>query len=142
MAGVLMMVGGAIVNAVAFTGSNFLFSSIASKRIDQERKRHDLALERLSGAKLRYEKERTKYLDFLNERIQQEKQSKETFHNVDAALRVYNTITEENEVLPVYLQHEPKLSDFYVPSDDQQIREFVWIMVGTVVVGYLVYKYA
>ena len=48
----------------------------------------------------------------------------------------------EDEKMLLYLQHEPKLSNFYTPSDDQQVREFVWIMAGTIVVGYLVYKYA
>ena len=141
MAGIAMMVGGAIVNALAFTGSNFLFSSLAGKRVDEERRRHDLALEQLSQAKMRWEQERTKYLDFLNQRIQQERKSKETFRNVDNALRMYNEVTQENEVVPTYLQHEPKLSDFYTPSDDQQVREFIFILLGTAAVGYIVYRY-
>jgi hypothetical protein len=41
MATIAMMVGGAIVNAVAFSGSNWLFSSLKSKQIDEERLRHD-----------------------------------------------------------------------------------------------------
>ena len=53
---------------------------------------------------------------------------------------MYNQITQENEKLPIYLQHEPKPSDFYVPSDDQKVREFFWIIAGTAVVGYIVYK--
>ena len=79
MAGVSMMVGGAIVNALAFTGSNFLFSSIAGKWVDEKWKHNDLALEQLSQAKLWWEEEQTKCLDFLNQRIQEERQSKETF---------------------------------------------------------------
>ena len=40
MAAIGMMVGGALVNALAFTGSNYLFSSLSSS---EERKRHNLA---------------------------------------------------------------------------------------------------
>ena len=39
-----MVVGSALVNALAFSGSNHLFSSLSSS---EERKRHDLALETL-----------------------------------------------------------------------------------------------
>ena len=42
----------------------------------------------------------------------------------------------------MYLQHEPQLSESYVPCDDQQVREFAWIMAGTVLMGYLLYKYS
>ena len=83
MASVFMMVGSAIVNALAFTGSSFLFSDIACKRIDEERKRHDLALEHLSQEKLHCEQARTEYLDYLNQRIQQERKAQQTFINVD-----------------------------------------------------------
>ena len=46
-----MMVGGALVNVLAFTDSNFLFGQLSKDRIDAERKRHDLALEQLARAK-------------------------------------------------------------------------------------------
>ena len=41
MASLMMMVGGAVVNALAFSGSNYLFSKMHS---DEERKRHDKAI--------------------------------------------------------------------------------------------------
>ena len=41
---VAMMVGGAVVNAFAFSGSNYLFSHMGSNS-DEERKRHDKAME-------------------------------------------------------------------------------------------------
>lgn len=137
MAGIAMMIGGAVVNALAFTGSNFLFSGLANKRIDEERKRHDLALEKLTQAKQEWEQQRVKYLDYLNQRMLQQKLSEKTFANVDEALREYNEITGENYALPP----EPKLSDFYTPSDDQQIRELTWVLAGTAIVGYAVYKF-
>ena len=47
---VAMMVGGAIMNAFAFTGSNFLFSMLRDPGADEERKRHDQAIEQLQSA--------------------------------------------------------------------------------------------
>lgn len=134
-----MMVGGAVVNALAFTGSNFLFSSISKQQIDKERKRHDLALEKLARAKEDWEQQRVKYLDYLNKRMMQQKLSEKTFSNVNEALRVYSEVTGENYDLK--LPPKPKLSDFYTPSDDQQIRELVWILGGTAAVGFFIYRY-
>ena len=46
MASVLCIVGGAVVNALAFSGTNFIFSRLTDHGAE-ERKRHDLALEKL-----------------------------------------------------------------------------------------------
>ena len=42
MASIAMMIGGAITNALAFSGSSFLFNQMSGSA---ERKRHNLALE-------------------------------------------------------------------------------------------------
>ena len=42
MVSIAMMVGGALVNALAFTGSNFLFGQLTKDHIDAEQKQHDL----------------------------------------------------------------------------------------------------
>ena len=47
MASIGFLIGGAMINALAFSGSNFLFSSLSKKSIDRERKRHDKAIEDL-----------------------------------------------------------------------------------------------
>ena len=39
MASIGFIIGGALVNALAFTGSNYLFSSLSKGSIDKERKR-------------------------------------------------------------------------------------------------------
>ena len=43
MASTGFLIGGALVNALAFTGSSYLFSSLSKESIDKERKRHDKA---------------------------------------------------------------------------------------------------
>ena len=50
MTSLLFTIGGALVNALAFSGTNFVFSKLADQG-DEERKRHDLALERLQRAR-------------------------------------------------------------------------------------------
>ena len=47
MACIGFLIGGAPINALAFSGSNFLFSSLSKESIEKERKRHDKAIEDL-----------------------------------------------------------------------------------------------
>ena len=49
MASVAMLIGGALANALAFTGSSYLFHRLSKDSIDAERKRHDLAIEKLQA---------------------------------------------------------------------------------------------
>ena len=51
MASVAMLIGGALVNALAFTGSSYLFHRLSADNIDAERKRHDAAIEALQAPK-------------------------------------------------------------------------------------------
>ena len=53
---VAMMVGGALVNALAFSGSNYLFSKMGSDDADAERQRHDKAVEQLEAAQAEWNK--------------------------------------------------------------------------------------
>ena len=50
MASVAMLIGGALANALAFTGSRYLFHRLSKDSIDKERKRHDVAIEQLQAA--------------------------------------------------------------------------------------------
>ena len=66
---VAMMVGGAVVNALAFSGSNDLFSQMGkSDDADKEREKHDKAEEQLEAAQDAWNRKRMERLDFLNER--------------------------------------------------------------------------
>ena len=42
-----MLVGGALVNALAFSGTNHLFTILKNSGVAEERKRHDTAVEHL-----------------------------------------------------------------------------------------------
>ena len=70
MASLLFTIGGAVVNALAFSGTNFVFSRLTDHG-EEERKRHDLALERLQRARDEWNKDRMKRLDFINKRLRE-----------------------------------------------------------------------
>ena len=119
---VAMMVGGALVNALAFSGSNYLFSKMGSHS-DEERERHDKAVEQLEAAQVAWNKKRTERLDFINEQMQKEHHAEQTFDDVDQAMKQYYYVTgKQLDPLPP----KPELSDFYTPSPDQQNREIAF----------------
>ena len=62
-----MLVGGAMVNALVFSGSNWLFSMLRSSGLDEERKRHDKAVEQLQAAQAEWSQKRTERLDWISE---------------------------------------------------------------------------
>ena len=70
MASVLFTIGGAVLNALAFSGTNFVFSRLTDHGAE-ERKRHDLALEKLQRAKYDGNRDRMKRLDFMNKRLRE-----------------------------------------------------------------------
>ena len=56
MASIRFLIGGALVNALAFIGSNYLFSSLSKDSIDKEQKRHDKAIEDSQRAQIEWAK--------------------------------------------------------------------------------------
>ena len=70
MASLLFTVGGAMVNVLAFSGTNFVFRRLTDHS-EEERKRHDLALEKHQRARDKWNEDRMKRLDFLNKRLRE-----------------------------------------------------------------------
>ena len=54
MVSVVMLIGGALANALAFTGSSYLFHRLSADNIDTERKRHDVAIKALQKAQIEW----------------------------------------------------------------------------------------
>ena len=133
---VAMMIGGAVTNALAFTGGNYLFSHLG-KDSDEERKRHDKAMEQLEAAQAKWSKERTQRLDFINEQLQKEHHAEQEFSDVDTAIKQYYYITGKE--LPE-LEPEPTLSDFYTPSEDQKNREIAFVVGGMALTGFVAWN--
>ena len=133
---VAMMIGGAVTNALAFTGGNYLFSHLG-KDSDEERKRHDKAMEQLEAAQAKWSKERTQRLDFINEQLQKEHHAEQEFSDVDTAMKQYYYITNK-QLTP--LSPKPTLSDFYTPSEDQKKREISFIIGGMALTGFVAWN--
>ena len=85
MASLLFTVGGAVVNALAFSDTNFFFSSLTDHGAE-ERKRHDFALEKLQREREECNRDRMKRLDFINKRLREENEAKIYINNVDDAM--------------------------------------------------------
>ena len=49
-----MLIGGALANALAFTGSSYLFHRLSADNIDAERKRHNAAIEALQKGQVEW----------------------------------------------------------------------------------------
>jgi hypothetical protein len=118
MATAAMVIGGAVVNALAFSGSNYLFSKLSS---DEERKRHDKALEDLTKARDEYEKKRLALIDYANNKVMEERKASKNFADSEEAIKLYYEAT---------LGPPPKLSDFYEPSETQKNNELLFILLG------------
>ena len=88
-----MLVGGALVNALAFSGSNFLFSTLQSSGLEEERKRHDKAIKSLQAAQVAWARKRQKRLDWINEELRRQGHAVQTFWDVDAAIHEYAQVT-------------------------------------------------
>ena len=134
-----MLVGGALVNALAFTGSNYLFAILRSSGVDEDRKRHEMAVERLQAAQAGWSRRRTERLDCINEELRRQGYAVETFRDVDAAMREYAQVTGHN-LDP--LGPEPQLSDFYHPIGGQKDREIAFVILGMAATGFVAYQLA
>ena len=84
MSGLVLTLGSAIINALAFSGSNFMFSKLQSH---DEIKRHNKAMEQLQAAQDAYEKKRTETLDVINEKLIEQNHAEHTFINVYDAIK-------------------------------------------------------
>ena len=70
MASVLFTISGAVVNALAFSSTNFVFSRLTDHGAE-ERKRHDLALKKLQSVRDEWNRDRMKHLDLINKRLRE-----------------------------------------------------------------------
>ena len=136
MASIAMMAGGALVNALAFSSTNFLFGQLNGH---EEAKRHNLAMEQLSRARDEFNRQRQQRLDFINQTLRDQRHAEQTFSDLGMAMEQYYKVTG-NKLPP--LRDPPKLSDFYNPSRQRKDSELLLVAGGTVVVGALAYKFS
>jgi len=146
MAAIGMMIGGAVVNALAFTGGNYLFFTLGSKsgEAEKERKRHDLALEALQRAQFEYQHKRRLRLDYLNQQLRAEQHSMQVFEDVDAAAREYWLVTggdqEKVDKVPD-AGVKPTLNEYYEPNALQKEYELLFMVGGLALTGWAAFTF-
>ena len=86
MASIGFLIGGALVNALAFTSSSYLFSSISKESIDKEQKRHDKAIEDLQRSQIEWAKKRQQRWDYINSEIVKEQKAEKRFTDFNSAM--------------------------------------------------------
>ena len=129
MASIALMIVGAIINVTTFVGGSYLAKYLSgSSDSDEEKRRHDLAVEKYQKE---YEENRAKLNDWImtNDRIKDE--AKENFKNTDYALKLYNKIHQDDLSL-----REPQFSDFYQPSAQQKQGEIIYVGASALAIGF------
>ena len=139
------MVVGGLFNAVAFAGAGFLFSKLNHSGYQNEIKRHNLALEKLSVAKQKwYEKETARKNDIELKRHQlieanaDIKTTNKALAQLSAALHRATAERKANEV------SEPTLNDFYTPSKEMKEYQALTMAItglGTGFLGHRIHKW-
>ena len=126
-----------MVNAIAFSGTNFVFSKLTDHGAE-ELKRQDLALEKLQRARDEWKKDRMKHYDFINKKLREKDEARAYLSNVDEAmLEYYRVFVKQIKPSPPQLQ----LSDFYHTSETQKSGDLLFVAVGTGISTYVLYKY-
>ncbi|KAL9979534.1 hypothetical protein ACROYT_G017210 [Oculina patagonica] len=115
MASIAIMAGGAILNAAAFIGGNYLARALGGgdDAALKEKERHDKALEAYQAAYAKYSRDRTKLLDWIETNNEIKQQAKQNFTNTDYAFKLYNQAHPDKKMIP---PKEPNFSDFYQPK--------------------------
>ena len=93
---VLFTVDGAVMNALAFIGTN-CFSNKLTDHGEKERKRHNLALEKLQRGSDKWNENRMKRLDFMNKMLRKKNETRVYISNVDKAMLEYYQVLPGNE---------------------------------------------
>ena len=139
MASLAMLIGGALANALAFTGSSYLFHRLSTDNIDAERKRHDAAIEALQKAQIEWTHKCQQRIDFINNnQLRLERKAETKFTELNNAMREYYEVFG-HELPP--LPREPVLSDFYTLTDEQHYRELGFIALSMIGIGGVLYYF-
>ena len=92
MASMVMLIGGALANALAFTGSSYFFHRLSKDSIDKERKRHDTAIEKLQAAQPEWSHKQQEQTDFINNQLRLERKAEIKFTELNDAMREYHEV--------------------------------------------------
>ena len=121
--------------AAAFTVGGAIYDQVWKA---PETERRDKAMQKLSEERERYNKEKQAVLEYVNYQLKLHQDAMSNFNDIDAALERYNELFPESKI---EIRPEPKLSDYYVPSDEKINTEYALMIVSGIAAGYIVYNY-
>ena len=137
MASIAIMLGGAVLNASTFIGGSYLAKYLSGTKTDQERRRHDKALEKYQRDYAKYQENRQKLRDWQEQNRHEDVIASRNFENTDEALKLYNKFHPDDNMQI----NEPVFSDYYRPSKEQKIGEMAYVSGGMMVLGYAASKW-
>ncbi len=118
-----VMLTAAILNAAAFTGGNAIYRALEGDHsASEERKRHDLALEKLTKDTSEWNEDRLKMIDYINTQREKARQTNSDFSDAEYAMSQLDEI----------LIKQPKLEHYYISSKGQKEGEWTFVIGGTV----------
>ena len=135
MASIAIMIGGAVLNAAAFTGGNYLAKYIAgdsSQAALAEKTRHYQAVME------KYTREHTQLLDWIETNREIKAQADQNFTNTDYAFKLYNQAHPDYKLTQ---PTKPKFSDMYQPSEVQKQGELLFVGGGALALGYAAFRF-
>ena len=135
------MIGGAILNAAAFTGGSYLakyLSGDSGKTALEEKTLHDRALVAYQAAMAKYTSDRTKLLDWIQTNREIKEQAKQNFTNTDYAFKLYNQAHPDKPMPP---PKEPRFAGFYQPSEQQKQGELLFVGGRALALGYAAFRF-
>ena len=141
MASIAMIIGGAVLNAAAFTGGNYLAKYIAGdsgQAALAEKTWHDKAIEAYDAAMDKYNRERTQLLDWVETNREIKAQANQNFTNTDYAFKLYNQAHPDYKLS---MPTEPKFSEMYQPSELQKQGELLFVGGGALALGYAAFRF-
>ena len=116
-------------NAVTFAGAGLLFSRLNHNGYEKEIKRHIEAMEKLSKAKEKWYEEQVKKKDKIEMLRKQASDVNADINDTNYAVEELRKITRE-----------PKLVDYYKPSDEMKEYQLVVVSLIGLGGGWVLYK--
>jgi len=90
MATIALMIGGAILNATTFVGGSYLAKYFSGDKTDEERIRHDKALEKYQKDYQKYMEAQQKFEEWKEENMRKGEIAEQNLVNTDEALKLYH----------------------------------------------------
>ena len=130
MASLLALAGGALINAVAFSGNNYMFHNLSSS--DKERHRHNLATENFQKNHNAWIEKRQNMIDAQQKRRQSAQTAGDHMLELDSSMRQYATAWEAEHP-------KPKFHQYYHPSEHQKKKDYLSALVSIAAIGGFAY---